>query len=123
RFYARHGDRLTSTLAVAVAAACALGNATLTGFWALLPLRLFWGLSFAALNLATQVLATSVPAGAAARSGRSRAFIALGPVVALPAAAVLSEAAGPRWIFFVLTVVALGGLLAARRLPALPHPG
>ncbi|MFT3720903.1 MFS transporter [Pseudorhodoferax sp.] len=123
RFYARRGDRLTCTLAVAAAAACALGNATLTGFWALLPLRLLWGLCFAALNLATQVLATSAAAGAAARSGRSRAYIALGPVMALPAAAVLSEAAGPRWIFALLALVALGGLLAARRLPARPHPG
>ena len=123
RFYARHGDRLTCTLAVAVAAACALGNAVLVGFWALLPLRLLWGLSFAALNLATQVLATSVPIGAAARSGRSRAFIALGPVIALPAAALLTEAAGPRWIFALLALVALGGLLATRRLPARPHPG
>ncbi|MFT3800420.1 MAG: MFS transporter [Burkholderiaceae bacterium] len=123
RFYARHGDRLTCSLAVGLAAACALGNATLTGFWALLPLRLFWGLSFAALNLATQVMATSVPVGAAARSGRSRAFIALGPVLALPAAAVSSEAVGPRGIFVVLAFAALGGLLATRRLPDRPHPG
>ena len=123
RFYGRHGDRLTCTLAVSAAAVCALGCATLTGFWALLPLRLLWGLSFAALNLATQVLATSVPIGAAARSGRAQAFIALGPMLALPTAAVLSEFAGPRWIFAVLALVALGGLLAARRLPGKPHLG
>ena len=122
RFYARHGDRLTCTLAVLAAVACAIGCATLSGFWALLPLRLLWGLSFAALNLATQVLATSVAQGAAARSGRSRAFIALGPVAALPAAALLSEAVGPRWIFAALALLALGGLLAARRLPERPHP-
>ena len=123
RFYARRGDRLTCTLAVVVAAACALGNATLSGFWALLPLRLLWGLCFAALNLSTQVLATSAPVGAAARSGRSRAYIALGPVIALPAAALLSEVAGPRWILLLLAVIAMGGLLAARRLPDRPHPG
>lgn len=123
RFYARHGDRLTCTLAVSAAAVCALGCATLTGFWALLPLRLLWGLSFAALNLATQVLATSVPSGAAVRSGRTQAFIALGPMLALPSAAVLSEFAGPRWIFTVLALVALGGLPAARRLPGKPHLG
>lgn len=123
RFYARHGDRRTCTLAVLATVACSVGNATLSGFWLLLPLRLLWGLSFAALNLATQVLATSVPAGAAARSGRSRAFIALGPVLALPAAAWLSEAAGPRWIFVLLVFVALGGLLATRHLPGRPHPG
>ncbi len=123
RFYARRGDRLTCTLAVVVAAACALGNAVFSGFWALLPLRLAWGLSFAALNLSTQVLATSLPTGAAARSGRSRAFIALGPVLALPVAALLSEAVGPRWIFVVLALVAAAGLIAARRLPTRPHTG
>lgn len=122
RSYARWGDRTVCTLAVATAALCALGNATLSGFWALLPLRLLWGMSFAALNLSTQVLATSSAIGASARSGRSRAFIALGPMMALPAAALLSEAAGPRWILGLLTLLALGGLFAARRLPAQPHP-
>ncbi|RKJ94015.1 MFS transporter [Alicycliphilus denitrificans] len=123
RFYARRGDRATCTLAVAAAALCALGNAVVEGFWALLPLRLLWGLCFAALNLSTQVLATAMPLGAAARSGRSRAFIAVGPMVALPLAAVASEAAGPRWIFLLLAGVALAGLLAARRLPDAQHPG
>jgi MFS family permease len=121
RFYARRGDRLTCTLAVLATIACAIGNATLTGFWWLLPFRLIWGLAFAALNLATQVLATSVPAGAGARSGRSRAFIALGPMTALPVAALLSQAAGPRWICLVLAFVAIGGLLATRQLPTHPH--
>ncbi len=122
RFYARHGDRPTCTLAVVAAAFCALGYATLSGFWALLPLRLVWGLCFAALNLATQALATAEPRGAALRSGRSRAFIALGPVLALPAGAVLAQAAGPRPIFALLAIVALGGLFATRRLPSVPHP-
>jgi len=123
KFYARHGDRSTCTLAVIAAAFCALGYATLSGFWALLPLRLMWGLSFAALNLATQALATSVPQGAASRSGRSRAFISLGPVIALPAGALLAQVAGPRAIFYVLAGVALSGLFAARRLPSLAHAG
>jgi DHA1 family inner membrane transport protein len=123
KFYARHGDRPTCMLAVVAATLCSLGYATLSGFWALLPLRLLWGLSFAALNLATQALATSVPQGAAARSGRSRAFIALGPVMALPAGALLAQVAGPRAIFFVLAVVASSGLFAARKLPRLAHPG
>ena len=63
RFYARHGDRLTCTIAVVAAALCGLGYATLSGFWALLPLRLMWGLCFAALNLSTQALATADPVG------------------------------------------------------------
>ncbi|WP_077000133.1 MFS transporter [Variovorax sp. KK3] len=122
RFYARRGDRATSLIAVAAAAVCALGYATLSGFWALMPLRLLWGLCFAALNLSTQALATSDPLGASRRSGRSRAFIAMGPVLALPLGALLAQWAGPRPIFWVLGAVALLGLAAARRLPALPHP-
>ena len=121
RFYAGSGDRATCMLAVATAAVCALGYATLSGFWALLPLRLLWGLCFAGLNLSTQSLATADPVGAARRSGRSRAFIAIGPVLALPVGALLAQWAGPRPIFFVLAAVSLLGLCAARRLPSAPH--
>jgi DHA1 family inner membrane transport protein len=117
RFYGRHGDRATCLLAVAASAVCALGYANLSGFWALLPLRLLWGLCFAAMNLVTQALSTALPIGAAARAGRSRAYIAAGPLLALPAGAVMAQMWGPRVIFWVLAVVALAGLLAARRLP------
>jgi len=122
RFYARHGDRPTCTLAVLAAAACGLGYATLSGFWALLPLRLVWGLCFAALNLSTQALATADPIGAARRNGRSRAFIALGPVLALPLGALLAHWSGPRAIFGILAVVSLSAWFVTRRLPAAPHP-
>jgi len=124
RFYARRGDRPTDTLAVIAAACASLGYATLSGVWLLLPFRLLWGLSFAALNLSTLAMATAEPQGAARRNGRSRAIIALGPTLALPAGAFLAEQLdlGPRAIFFVLTAVALVGLLATRHLPAAPHP-
>ena len=122
RFYARHGDRLTCTAAAATAALCALGYATLSGLWALLPMRLLWGLSFAALSLSTQALATADPMGAARRSGRSRAFTAVGPVIALPLAALLASGCGPRAVFWVLAAAALPGLVIARGLPAQPHP-
>ena len=124
RFYARRGDRPTDTLAVIAAAAASLGYATLSGVWLLLPFRLLWGLAFAALNISTLSMATSDPHGAARRNGRSRAIIALGPTLALPAAALLAEQLelGPRAIFFVLTAVALIGLLATRHLPSAPHP-
>jgi MFS family permease len=121
RFYARRGDRLTCSFAAAAAAICAFGYATLSGFWALLPLRLLWGLSFAALNLSTQAMATADPLGTARRNGRSRAIIAVGPVLALPLGALLANQWGPRVIFFVLAVAALLGWFAARRLPADPH--
>jgi len=124
RFYARRGDRPTDTLAVIAAACASLGYATLSGVWLLLPFRLLWGLSFAALNLSTLAMATAEPQGAARRNGRSRAIIALGPTIALPAGAFLAEQLdlGPRAIFFVLTVVALVGLVVTRHLPAAPHP-
>ena len=50
-FYARNGDRLTCMIAAGAATLCALGNSVLSGFAALLGLRLVWGLCFAALNL------------------------------------------------------------------------
>ena len=82
---ARFGDRRSLVVASAVAALCALGNAHLSGFWALLGLRLAWGLSFATFNLSTQVLATADPAGAARRTGTPRALLAIGPGHELPA--------------------------------------
>ncbi|TEA78272.1 MFS transporter [Allopusillimonas ginsengisoli] len=121
RAYARHGDRPACLWAVAAAAVSGLGCALLSGFWLLLPLRLLWGLAFAALNLSTQALGTIVPEGAARRYGRSRAYIAAGPVLALPLGAVMAQYWGPRSIFFLLTAVALLGLLAARALPFAPH--
>ena len=91
RFYARRGDRPTDTLAVIAAALASLGYATLSGVWLLLPFRLLWGLAFAALNISTLSMATSDARGAAKRNGRSRAIIAAGPTLALPAAALLAE--------------------------------
>lgn len=122
RAYARYGDRLVCTLAVIAAALCAIGYATLSGLWALLPLRLLWGLAFAALNLSTQALATADAAGASRRSGRSRAFIALGPGIALPLAAVLAYGYGPRLIFWILALTAITGVLVTRALPVHPYP-
>jgi len=118
RLYAARGDRAVCTLAVLASVGCALGYALLSGFWLLLAARLLWGLSFAALNLSTQALATASLTGAAQRTGRSRAIIAAGPMLALPAAAWLSELAGPRLIFFILAAIALCALPLARRLPA-----
>lgn len=120
-FYARNGDRLTCMIAAGAATVCALGNSMLSGFAALLGLRLIWGLCFAALNLSTQVLATSEPAGAARRAGRSRAVIALGPMLALPLGGWLTLWAGPRPIFMILAGCCLAGLWVARGLPTTGH--
>lgn len=120
-FYARHGDRLTCMIAAGAATLCALGNSMLSGFAALLGLRLVWGLCFAALNLSTQVLATAEPTGAARRAGRSRALIALGPMLALPLGGWLTLWAGPRPIFLILGGCCLLGLWMARGLPTVGH--
>lgn len=120
-FYARNGDRLTCMIAAGAATLCAVGNSMLSGFAALLGLRLVWGLCFAALNLSTQVLATSEPTGAARRAGRSRALIALGPMLALPLGGWLTLWAGPRPIFLILAGCCLVGLWMARGLPTLGH--
>ncbi|WP_395606804.1 MFS transporter [Pseudomonas sp. B22129] len=120
-FYARHGDRLTCMIAAGAATVCALGNSMLSGFAALLVLRLIWGLCFAALNLSTQVLATSEPAGSARRAGRSRAVIALGPMLALPLGGWLTLWAGPRPIFLILAGCCLLGVWAAHGLPRVGH--
>lgn len=122
RAYARHGDRPVILLAVGASALCALGYATLSGFWTLLPLRLLWGLAYGALNLSTQTQATARALGAARRTGRAGALVALGPVLALPLAACLAQQWGPRPVFFVLSAVALGALPIARRLPDCAHP-
>ncbi|MGE8047323.1 MFS transporter [Pseudomonas kurunegalensis] len=122
RFYARHGDRAACSLAAFAAAVCALGNAMLSGFAALLVLRLVWGLCFATFNLSTQTLATAEAQGAARRAGRSRATISIGPMLALPLGALMAQAYGPRSVFFVLCVCALFGLWRARALPAQGHP-
>lgn len=121
RFYARNGDRPTLMLAAAVASVCALGNAFISGFWWLLILRLGWGLCYGALNLSTQVLATSEPAGAARRAGRSRAYIAAGPMVALPVGALLSLEIGPRLVFLLACASALVAIWVARGLPSAGH--
>ncbi|QNQ99674.1 MFS transporter [Pseudomonas oryzihabitans] len=121
QLYARCGDRRSLVVAAAVAALCALGNANLSGFWALLGLRLAWGLSFATFNLSTQVLATADPAGAARRTGTSRALIAIGPMLALSAGAWLTLQYGPRAVLLLSSGLCLIGLLLALGLPRVGH--
>ncbi|WP_273862083.1 MFS transporter [Pseudomonas sp. LA5] len=121
QLYARCGDRRSLVVAAVVATLCALGNANLSGFWALLGLRLAWGLSFATFNLSTQVLATADPAGAARRTGTSRALIAIGPMLALSAGAWLTLQYGPRAVLLLSSGLCLIGLLLALGLPRVGH--
>ena len=118
RLYAKHGDRAACTIAAVIASICALGYAFFSGFWALVIVRLLWGLSYAALNLSTQALATADLAGASRRTGQSRALIALGPMLALPLSAFFAEQFSPRPFFLVLALIALCSVPLALKLPA-----
>ncbi|TDH60639.1 MFS transporter [Dankookia rubra] len=117
RSYERQGPRVACTVAAFGAAGSSLGYALLPGIWWLLAARLVWGLSFAAMNIATQALATAEPKNAARRSGKSRAIISAGPMVGLLGGAALAERAGPQAVFLVLAAVALLALPFAWRLP------
>jgi Major Facilitator Superfamily len=117
RGYHRFGPRAACLAASIAAAAATLGYATLSGVFWLLLARLLWGLSFAALNIATQALATAEAQGSGQRSGRSRAIISAGPMSGLLAAGALAEVIGPRLVFLGLGVIALLALPVAARLP------
>ena len=118
RGYERFGPRAACLAAALGAAASTFGYALLSGLLLLLGARLLWGLSFAALNIATQALVTAEAAGASRRSGRARAIIASGPMLALLAGAAVAETVGPRPVFLALGLIALLALPLALRLPA-----
>jgi hypothetical protein len=120
RGYHRFGPRAACVAATFGAAAATLGYALTTGLIPLLVARLLWGLSFAALNIATQALVTTEAAGAGRRSGRSRAIISSGPMLGLLGGAMLAEIIGPRMVFLALGIIAVMALPVALRLPAGP---
>jgi len=118
RCFQHHGPRRSCLVATIGAALSTLGYALLSGVWALLVARLMWGLSFAALNISVQVLATAEPQGAARRSGRSRSIVAIGPMVGLLAGTALSLSIGPRPVFALLALAAAAALAIVPKLPA-----
>src|SRR3954447_10770854 len=68
RFYAERGPHAACLLAAVGSLISTAGYGLLSGLWALLIARLVWGLSFAAMNIATQALATAELEGSARRS-------------------------------------------------------
>ena len=117
RLYAERGARASCLLAALAALLATIGYAIGSGVWVLLVARLLWGLAFAAMNVATQALATAEPAGAARRSGTMRSIIAAGPVSGLIAGAIVAQFAGPRAAFLVLAAAALLAFPFAALLP------
>jgi hypothetical protein len=122
RYFQRQGARRTCLYATLGAALATLGYGLLSGLWPLLVARLMWGLSFAAMNISVQVLATAEPTAAARRSGRSRAIVSTGPMVALVAGTALSEVIGPQAVFLLLGTLAFLGWAFAARLSATSFP-
>ncbi|MGE3915428.1 MAG: MFS transporter [Hyphomicrobiaceae bacterium] len=121
RLYARHGPRGACVLASCGAVLATLSYSTLSGLWPLLAGRLLWGLSYAALNLANQALPTSVVEDQARRTGRSRAIIAMGPMLGLVGGALVALAFGPRVVFMLLTAIGCLAPLLAARIPIARH--
>jgi MFS family permease len=118
RSYERHGPRGVGIVAILAAAVSTLGYGLLTGVWALLVMRLIWGLAFAGLNIAAQALATAEADGASRRSGRSRAIVSIGPMASLIGGTLLAEWLGPRPVFIGFAAIALLALPLVMRLPA-----
>ena len=90
--------------------------------------RILWGISYAALNLATLAYAVSDRANAGKRVGTSRAMIGLVQAMSLVGGAWIVLNVGPRSVFVIyggLTLVALGAALLLPRLPPEPvsHKG
>jgi MFS transporter, DHA1 family, inner membrane transport protein len=117
RLYAERGPRAACLAAALGSLLSTLAYSALSGLWSLLVARLFWGVSFAAMNIATQALATSETEGAARRSGRMRSIVAAGPCLGLVAGAAIDQLSGPRVAFLVLAVAALAAFPFAARLP------
>lgn len=121
RLYGSRGARWACLIACIGSVLSTLAYGLLSGFWLLLFARLMWGLSFAILNIANQALPTSALDGAAARSGRARSLVAIGPMLSLVVGALLAETAGPRVVFILLALAALAAPVFAARLPDTTH--
>lgn len=98
-----------------------LAYAVFTGGEPLLASRVAWGLSYAALNLATLAYALHEPAASARNVGTTRSISALGQALSLSVGAWLVAYTGPREIFYVLAAITALSLPLALRLPALPE--
>lgn len=120
-FYATRGPRAACLLAVAGAVLSCLAYAALSGLWLLLIARLIWGLAFAAMNIANQALPTSHPRAAARRVGRTRAIVAVGPMLGLLGGGITADLYGPRPVFLLLGLLALAAPIFALKLPSTPE--
>lgn len=108
--------------------AAALGSAVSTTVYGLIDdptaqilARILWGISYAALNLATLAYAVSDRANAGKRVGASRASIGLVQALSLIGGAWIVLELGARPVFLVFGALTLIALAAAIALPRLPR--
>jgi MFS family permease len=110
--------------------AAAIGAAVSTTIYGLIEnaavqiaARMLWGISYAALNLATLAYAVSDRSNAGKRVGASRAAIGMVQAMSLVGGALIVLQLGPRSVFVIyggLTLVSLGAALLLPHLP--PEP-
>lgn len=118
RLYAGSGPRAACLMAVGATVLASLGYALAPGVVPLLAARLCWGLAYAAMNIATQDMATRLPQGAARRSGTSRAITAAGPMLCLVLGALASHWVPAPMVFLGLAALAACALPFTASLPA-----
>jgi MFS family permease len=114
----------------ALMVAAAAGAAVSTTIYGLAELpavqigaRVLWGISYAALNLATLAYAVSDRINAGKRVGASRAAIGLVQAMSLVGGAWLALQVGPRSVFLIYGALTLVSLASALLLPRLaPEP-
>jgi len=121
------GERIGPRLLMIAAALGAMISTTLYGLIddaaVQIAARMLWGMSYAALNLATLAYAVSDRRNAGKRVGLSRATIGIVQACSLVAGAVIALQAGPRNVFLIYGGLTGAALAVALTLPALaPEP-
>jgi MFS transporter, DHA1 family, inner membrane transport protein len=119
------GDRIGPHTMMIAAAVGSIVSTTLYGLGDGAGLQIFarclWGVSFAALNLATLAYAVSDRPNAGKRVGFSRALMGIVQVMALIAGAWLCLNIGSRQVFVIFGAITSLALVAALLLPRLPR--
>jgi DHA1 family inner membrane transport protein len=119
------GDRVGPHTMMIAAAVGSIVSTTLYGLGDGAALQIFarclWGVSFAALNLATLAYAVSDRPNAGKRVGMSRAMIGVVQILALIGGAWLCLNVGSRQVFVIFGAITSLSLIAALLLPRLPR--
>jgi MFS family permease len=119
------GDRIGPHTMMIAAAVGSIVSTTLYGLGDGAGLQIFarclWGVSFAALNLATLAYAVSDRPNAGKRVGLSRAMIGVVQILALIGGAWLCLNVGSRQVFVIFGALTSLSLIAALLLPRLPR--